>query len=130
MTMLNATQTGNNFLANKNHQQTDELLINALPLSYFDLMDETPEYSEAAILLDNGTIEYCYIKIGKDGSQYFGFSSSLPDTAEYEEIITRHKLSETMVANTFEKYPSGKTVLSKGGKILEISMPERGKTYV
>jgi len=120
----------NTLLASKTSKQSDELLINALPLSYFDLLDEMPEYSEAAILLEDGTIEYCYIKIGRDGSQYFGFSCALPEATEYQEIVARHKLTETMAANTFERYPSGKTVLSKGGKILEINMPERGKINV
>ncbi len=123
-------QTNNSFLINKTNQPSEELLINALPLTYFDLLDETPEYSEAAILLDDGVIEYCYIKVGRDGSQYFGFSCALPGAAEHEEIISRHKLTETMAANTFERYPSGKTILSKGGKILEINMPQREPTNV
>jgi hypothetical protein len=104
--------------------------FNSLPLTYFDLLDETPEFSEAAILLEDETIEYCYIKIAQDGGQYFGFNYSLPTSPEYDEIFSRHKFSEKMAANTFERYPSGKTVLSKGGKLIEINLPEKEKAYV
>ncbi len=124
---LNKTGLANNSVSSKNNSA--EQLI-TLPLTYFDLLDETPEFSEAAILLDDETIEYCYIKIGQDGSQYFGFNYSLPNSPEYSEIISRHKFTERLEANTFERYPSGKTVLSKGGKILEINLPEMEKAYV
>jgi len=128
----NARQLVSSLLASKNCSSAEsrESLTNALPLSYFDLLDETPDFSEAAILLDDDTIEYCYIKIGHDGSQYFGFNCSLPGSSEHAEILARHKLVEKMEANTFESYPSGKIVLSKGGKILEISLPRREEAYV
>ncbi len=60
----------------------------------------------------------------------FWFQYALPNSPEYDEILCRHKLTKTMEANTFEKYPSGKTILSKGGKTLEISLPKSEKTYV
>jgi len=110
------------FLADNKNASQD---LNTLPLTYFDLLDETPEFSEAAILLDDNSIEYCYIKIGQDGSQYFGFNYALPDSPEYQEISSRHKLEKQMEANTFERFPSGKTVLSKGGRVLEINLPKQ-----
>mgnify|MGYP000039999497 CR=1 FL=1 len=115
-------------LSSKNNSQPAQL--NTLPLSYFDLLDETPEFSEAAILLEDETIEYCYIKLADDGSQYFGFNYALPSAPEYNEILSRHKLLKKMEANTFERYPSGKTVLSRGGKILEINLPKQEASYV
>ncbi len=128
----NTAQLENSFLANRNYsgQPSTDSSSNNLPLSYFDLMNETPEFSEAAILLEDDTLEYCYIKIALDGSQYFGFNCSLPGSSEYDEILSRHKLSKTMEANTFERYPSGKTVLSKGGRILEINLPIKGEDNV
>src|SRR5258708_7885055 len=98
----------NSFLANRSYsrEKSTESLSNTLPLSYFDLMNETPEFSEAAILLEDETLEYCYIKIALDGSQYFGFNCSLPGSPEYNEILTRHKITKRMEANTFERYPS------------------------
>lgn len=131
MTMLtdgfNKTGLANNLVSNKNSSNER---LNTLPLSYFDLLDETSEFSEAAILLDDETVEYCYIKIGQDGSQYFGFNYSLPNSPEYSEIIARHKFTKKLAANTFERYPSGKTVLSQGGRILEINLPKTEKAYV
>ncbi len=121
------TGLANNLLSDKNNSAGQ---LQTLPLTYFDLLDETPEFSEAAILLDDETIEYCYIKIGQDGSQYFGFNYALPDSPEYNEMISRHKFEKTLEANTFEQYPSGKTVLSKGGKILEINLPQQKNAYV
>jgi hypothetical protein len=121
----NTAQLENSFMANRTYsgEKPTELSTNSLPLSYFDIIDETPEFSEAAILLEDETIEYCYIKLATDGSQYFGFNCSLPGSPEYNEILARHKLAKPLEANTFEKYPSGKTILSKGGKVLEINLP-------
>jgi hypothetical protein len=124
---IHNTGLANNLLSNKNNSAGQ---FHTLPLTYFDLLDETPEFSEAAILLEDETIEYCYIKIAQDGGQYFGFNYSLPTSPEYGEIFSRHKFSEKMAANTFERYPSGKTVLSKGGKLIEINLPEKEKAYV
>lgn len=121
--MLTEATTPNtlaNQLINKN--ATDQA-FNTLPLSYFDLLDEKPEFSEAAVLLEDETIEYCYVKLGQDGSQYFGFNYCLPDAPEYQEIFNRHRLQNKLEANTFERYPSGKTILSRGGRILEINIP-------
>jgi hypothetical protein len=131
MTMLTEgkTTTGlaSNLLSNKiNSSDT----FPTLPLTYFDLLDETPEYSEAAILLEDGTIEYCYIKIGLDSGQYFGFNYASPNTAEHSEISSRHKFDKELEANTFERYPSGKTILSRGGRVLEISLPQKEKSHV
>jgi hypothetical protein len=89
--------------------------------SYFELLNETPEFSEAAILLEDDVIEYCYVKNGKDGRQYFGFDRCSPGADEYSQILARHKLTNKMEANTFERYPSGKTILSRRGKVLEVS---------
>lgn len=101
-----------------------------IELSYFDLLDETPEFSEAAILLEDDVLEYCYVKNGNDGKQYFGFDRCLPGSGEYRQILTRHKLVNKMEANTFERYPSGKTVLSRRGRILEVSSLSQGGKYV
>ncbi len=98
--------------------------------NYFDLLDETPEFSEAAILLEDDVIEYCYVKMQDDGKQYFGFDRCLPGADEYKKIIDRHKLVNKMEANTFERYPSGKTVLSRRGRILEMNFPKSGGVYV
>ncbi len=51
---------------NYNHQPTGGIEVN-----YFNLLDETPDFSEAAILLEDDVIEYCYVKNGSDGKQYF-----------------------------------------------------------
>ena len=101
-----------------------------IQLNYFDLLDETPDFSEAAILLEDDVIEYCYVKNGDDGKQYFGFDRCLPGSGEYRQILTRHKLVNKMEANTFERYPSGKTILSRRGRIVEVSSPGQGGTYV
>jgi hypothetical protein len=98
--------------------------------NYFDLLDETPEFSEAAILLEDDVIEYCYVKNGNDGKQYFGFDRCLPGADEYQQILARHKLINKMEANTFERYPSGKTILSRRGKIIEVNSPNSGGIYV
>lgn len=124
---IQMTELANDSLAieKRGHEQ-----LETLPLTYFELIDETPEFSEAAILLEDNTIEYCYVKLGHDGSQYFGFNYTLPSSSEYQEILCRHKLVKKMEANTFEKYPSGKTVLSRGGKIIEINLPKQEKSNV
>jgi len=101
-----------------------------IQLNYFDLLDETPEFSEAAILLEDDVVEYCYVKMQNDGKQYFGFDRCLPGTDEYRKIIDRHKLVTKMEANTFELYPSGKTILSRRGRILEVNFPAPGGIYV
>ncbi len=110
------------------HIQIEEnsSINHTIKINYFDLLDETPDFSEAAILLENGIIEYSYVKTAADGKHYFGFERCLPGSIDYDEIITRHRLVSKMEANTFEHYPSGKTVLSRGGRILEIKHPERG----
>jgi hypothetical protein len=100
-----------------------------IELNYFDLLDETPEFSEAAILLEDNVIEYCYVKNGKDGRHYFGFDRCSPGAEEYDQIIARHKLEKKMEANTFESYPSGKTVLSRRGKIIEVNYPRSRAVY-
>ncbi len=108
----------------------NHLPTGGIQLNYFDLLDETPDFSEAAILLEDDVIEYCYVKNGDDGKQYFGFDHCLPGSGEYRQILSRHKLVNKMEANTFESYPSGKTVLSRRGKILEVSSPKQGGTHV
>src|ERR1700728_3905955 len=94
--------------------------IESAEINYFDLLDEIPEFSEAAVLLEDDVIEYCYVKNGNDGKQYFGFDHCLPGSDQYEQILSRHKLITKMEANTYERYPSGKTVLSRRGKVLEV----------
>lgn len=106
-------------------QAEQSLSSNDNHINYFDLLDEKPDFSEAAILLEDGYIEYSYVKTGSDGNHYFGFDRCSPDSHEYAEILVRHQLSNKMEANTFEHYPSGKTVLSRRGKILEIKHPDK-----
>jgi len=124
-TVIENESTDESTLVKGNHVGPD-----GIELNYFDLLDETPEFSEAAILLADDVIEYCYVKNGKDGRQYFGFDRCLPGTDEYNQIIARHNLINKMEANTFERYPSGKTVLSRRGKILEVSSVRQGGMYV
>jgi hypothetical protein len=92
---------------------------------YLRLLDELPVFSEAAILLEEGTVESSYIRTAEDGTKFFGFEKYLPGTKEYQEIVARHKLVIAMEANTFEQFPSGKTVLSMRGKVIEINFPEK-----
>lgn len=107
----------------------DNVAPDGIELNYFELLNETPEYSEAAVMLDDDIIEYCYVKNGHDGKQYFGFDRSLPGSDDYTQILARHKLTSKMEANTFERYPSGKTVLSRRGKVLEVAM-SKGENHV
>jgi len=107
-----------------------DCITDGIELNYFDLLDETPEFSEAAILLDDNVIEYCYVKNGKDGRQCFGFDRCSPGADEYDQIIARHKLEKKMEANTFELYPSGKTVLSRRGRIIEVHPPKSTAAYI
>jgi len=110
--------------------ESEECVPEGIEFNYFDLLDETPEFSEAAILLEDDVIEYCYVKNGKDGRQYFGFDRSLPGADEYNQILGRHKLVNKMEANTFERYPSGKTILSRRGRVIEVNSPIPGGIYV
>lgn len=108
----------------------EECAPDGIEFNYFDLLDETPEFSEAAILLEDDIIEYCYVKNGKDGRQYFGFDRCLPGADEYNQILARHKLVKKMEANTFERYPSGKTILSRRGRVIEMNSPSSGGMHV
>jgi hypothetical protein len=103
--------------------------IDTAEISYFDLLDEIPEFSEAAVILEDEIIEYCYVKNGNDGKQYFGFDRCLPGSDQYEQVLSRHKLVTKMEANTYERYPSGKIVLSRRGKILAVYFSKES-TYV
>ena len=72
--------------------ECEQTKVDDIQPNYFDLLDETPEFSEAAILLEDDVIEYCYVKMQNDGKQYFGFDRCLPGADEYKKIIDRHKL--------------------------------------